>query len=39
MPRKRQLYSEEHKREAVKLVGQLGASKAGIARDLGVGAD
>jgi transposase len=39
MARERRLFSEEFKREAVKLVGQLGASKAGIARDLGVGAN
>ena len=37
MARERRLFSEEFKREAVKLVGQPGASKAGIARDLGVG--
>ncbi|MFJ7566467.1 transposase [Herminiimonas sp. NPDC097707] len=37
MARERRLFSEEFKREAVKLVGQLGASKAGIARDLGLG--
>ena len=39
MARERRLFSEEFKREAVKLVGQPGASKAGIARDLGVGAN
>jgi transposase len=33
------LFSEELKREAVKLVHQPGASKAAIARDLGVGAN
>jgi transposase len=33
------LFSEEFKREAVKLVGQPGASKAAIARDLGIGAN
>ncbi len=32
-------FSEEFEREAVKLVGQPGASKAAIARDLGVGAN
>ncbi|WP_426114293.1 transposase [Massilia sp. PWRC2] len=31
------LFAEEFKREAVKLVFQPGASKAGISRDLGVG--
>jgi len=35
----RRTFSEEFKREAVKLVRQAGASKAGIARDLGVGAN
>ncbi len=39
MARERRLFSEEFKREAVKLVGQPSASKAGIARDLGVGAN
>ena len=39
MARERRLFSEEFKREAVKLVGQPGASKAGIARDLGIGAN
>lgn len=39
MARERRLFSEEFKREAVKLVGQPGASKAGIARDLGLGAN
>lgn len=39
MARERRLFSEEFKREAVKLEGQPGASKAGIARDLGVGAN
>jgi len=38
MARERWLFSEEFKREAVKLVGQPGASKAGIAGDLGIGA-
>jgi transposase len=33
----RRTFSEEFKREAVKLVRQPGASKAGIARDLGAG--
>ena len=35
----RRMFSEEFKREAVKLLRQPGASKAGIARDLGVGAN
>ena len=39
MARERRLFSEEFKREAVKLVGQTGASKAEIARDLGIGAN
>lgn len=46
MARERRLFSEEFKREAVKLAGQPGASEAGIARDLalalicwGVGAE
>lgn len=39
MARETRLFSEEFKREAVKLVGQPGASKAGIARDLGIGAN
>ena len=39
MSRERRLFSEEFKREAVKLVGQPGASKAAIARDLGLGAN
>lgn len=39
MARERRLFSEEFKREAVKLVGQPGASKAGIARDFGIGAN
>ena len=39
MARERRLFSEEFKREAVKLIGQPGASKAGIAHDLGVGAN
>ncbi len=33
----RRTFSDEFKREAVKLVRQPGASKAAIARDLGVG--
>ncbi|GGX96914.1 transposase [Pseudoduganella dura] len=33
------MFSENIKREAVKLIGQLGASKAAIARDLGIGAN
>ena len=37
MARERLLFSEGLKDEAVKLVGPLGASKAAIARDLGVG--
>jgi transposase len=39
MARERRLFSEEFKREAVKLVGRPGASKAAIARDLGIGAN
>lgn len=39
MARERRLFSEEFKREAVKLTLQPGASKAAIARDLGVGAN
>jgi len=39
MARESRLFSEEFKREAVKLVGQPGPSKAGIARDLCVGAN
>ena len=39
MARERLVFSEEFKREAVKLVGQPGASKAAIARDLGIGAN
>jgi len=39
MARERRLFSEEFKLEAVKLVHQPGASKAAIARDLGVGAN
>lgn len=37
MARERRLFTEEFKREAVKLVKQPGATKAAIARDLGVG--
>ena len=39
MARERRLFSEEFKREAVKLVNQPGATKAAIARDLGIGAN
>jgi transposase len=39
MARERWLFSEEFKGEAVKPVGQPGASKAAIARDLGIGAN
>lgn len=35
----RRTFTEEFKREAVKLARQPGASKAGIARDLGIGAN
>ena len=38
MARERRLFSEEFTREAVKLVGQPEASKAGIAHDLDVDA-
>lgn len=37
MARERWLFSEKLKREAVKLVNQPGATKAAIARDLGLG--
>lgn len=37
MKRERRNFTEEFKREAVKLVGQPGATRAGIARDLGIG--
>jgi len=37
MARERRLFSEENKREAVKLVNQPGATKAAIAHDLGLG--
>ena len=36
MARQRRSFSEEFKREAVRLVDQSGASKAAIARDLGI---
>jgi transposase len=39
MARERRLFSEEFKREAVKLVGQPGASKVAIARDPGIAAN
>jgi transposase len=39
MARERRVFSEEFKREAVKLARQPGATKAGIARDLGIGAN
>jgi transposase len=39
MARERRVFSEEAWREAVKLVNQPGATKAAIARDLGVGAN
>ena len=39
MARERRLFPEEFKREAIKLVGQAGASKAAIAGDLGIGAN
>jgi transposase len=35
----RRQFTEEFKREAVKLARQTGASKAGIARDLGINAN
>ena len=38
MSRQRRSFSEEFKREAVKLVDQTGSSKADIARDLGISA-
>jgi transposase len=38
MARQRRSFSEEFKREAVKLVDQTGSSKADIARDLGISA-
>ena len=39
MAREKRVFSEEFKREAVKLVGQPGARKAAIARDLSIGAN
>ena len=39
MSRERRFFPEEFKREAVKLTRQPGASKAVIARDLGIGAN
>ncbi|MFJ2988178.1 transposase [Collimonas sp. NPDC087041] len=39
MARERRIFSEEFKREAIKLAFQPGASNAAIARDLGVGAN
>ena len=39
MARERRLFSEEFKREAVRLVNQPGATKAAIGRDLGIGAN
>lgn len=36
MARQRRSFTEEFKREAVRLVDQSGSSKANIARDLGV---
>lgn len=39
MSRERRLFSEEFKREAVRLASQPGANKAAIARDLGIGAN
>lgn len=38
MSRERRFFSEEFKREAVKLASQPGANKSAIARDLGIGA-
>jgi transposase len=38
MARQRRSFSEEFKREAVKLADQTGSSKADIARDLGISA-
>jgi len=37
MKRERRIFTEEFKREAVKLAKQPGATRAGIARDLGIG--
>lgn len=39
MTLERGFFSEEFKREAVKLVGQHSATEAAIARDLGIGAN
>lgn len=39
MTRERRYFSEEFKREAVRLASQPGSSKAAIARDLGIGAN
>lgn len=39
MSRERRLFSEEFKREAVRLASQPGANKSAIARDLGIGAN
>lgn len=39
MARERRLFKEEFKREVVKLVNQLGATRAAIARDPGVGSN
>lgn len=39
MAPERRLFPEEFKREATRLAGQPGASKAAIARDLGIGAN
>lgn len=39
MARERRYFSEEFKREAVRLASQPGSSKAAIARDLGIGAN
>lgn len=39
MARERRVFSEQFKCEAVKLVGQPGASKAAIDRDLAIGAN
>lgn len=39
MTRERRYFSEEFKREAVRLSSQPGSSKAAIARDLGIGAN
>lgn len=39
MSRERRFFSEEFKREAIKLASQPGANKSAIARDLGIGAN